>query len=270
MNFGSHEVRLRDEHNTKEGGHMTYCVGMRPKSGLVIISDTRTNAGIDNISIYNKLHVLADDAERLIVCASAGSLSVTQSMLSMVAEGLDPEHDEDPRRTVANSSSMFRVAQLVGEALSVSWRQISELLDGTGINSDVSLLLGGRIGDGPLMLYLIYSQGNFIECQPDSPYAQIGELKYGKPMLDRALHWDSPLDEAVKVGLISFDSTMRSNLSVGPPLDLIVIPEDRTQPVVRRRIVEGDAYFATLSAEWGRLLNDARQQIPDPPFMAAG
>jgi putative proteasome-type protease len=247
---------------------MTYCVGMRPKSGLVIISDTRTNAGIDNISIYNKLHLLADDEERVIVCASAGSLSVTQSMLSMLAEGLPSLEDDGPRRTVAIMPTMFRVAQLVGEALSIAWRQISELLQNTGINPDVSLLLGGRVGDGPLMLYLIYSQGNFIECQPDSPYAQIGELKYGKPMLDRALQWDSPLDEAVKVGLISFDSTMRSNLSVGPPLDLIVIPEDRALPVVRRRIEEGDTYFSALSAEWGKRLNEARQQIPDPPFMS--
>ena len=248
---------------------MTYCVGMRPKSGLVIIADTRTNAGIDNISIYNKLHVLAEDEERLIVVASAGSLSVTQSMLSMLAEGLAPDAEDAPRRTVGTMTTMFRVAQLVGEALSISWRQISKTLEDTGINADVSLLLGGRIGDGPLMLYLVYSQGNFIECQPDSPYAQIGELKYGKPMLDRALHWDSPLDEAVKVGLISFDSTMRSNLSVGPPLDLIVIPEDRAQKVVRLRITEGDPYFTQLSNEWGRMLNEARQAIPDPPFMKA-
>ena len=202
--------------------------------------------------------------------ASAGSLSVTQSMLSMLAEGLTPEVEDAPRRTVALMPTMFRVAQLVGEALSDAWRQISKTLAGTKINADVSLLLGGRIGDGPLMLYLIYSQGNFIECQPDSPYAQIGELKYGKPMLDRALTWDSPLDEAVKVGLISFDSTMRSNLSVGPPLDLVVIPEDRSKKIVRRRIQEGDAYFGQLSAEWGRLLNEARQQIPDPPFMQTG
>ncbi len=248
---------------------MTYCVGMRPKSGLVIIADTRTNAGIDNISIYNKLHVLADDGERLIVAASAGSLSVTQSMLSMLAEGLNPETEDGVRRTVTTMPTMFRVAQLVGEALSDAWRQISRTLAGTGINADVSLLLGGRIGDGPLMLYLVYSQGNFIECQPDSPYAQIGELKYGKPMLDRALHWESPLDETVKVGLITFDSTMRSNLSVGPPLDLIVIPEDRRRKVTRMRIGVDDPYFTMLSAEWGRLLNEARQSIPDPPFMKA-
>ncbi len=246
---------------------MTYCVGMRPKSGLVIIADTRTNAGIDNISIYNKLHTLAENDDRLIVAASAGSLSVTQSMLSMLAEGLPPETDDGVRRTVDVMPTMFRVAQLVGEALSCAWRQISKTLEDTGINSNVSLLLGGRIGDEPPVLYLIYPQGNFIECQPDSPYAQIGELKYGKPMLDRALNWDSPLDEAVKVGLISFDSTMRSNLSVGPPLDLIVIPEDRAKKVVRLRINEGDPYFTQLSNEWGRLLNDARQQIADPPFM---
>ena len=159
---------------------MTYCVGMRPKAGLVIISDTRTNAGIDNISTYNKLHVLADDGDRLIVAASAGSLSVTQSMLSMLAEGLDPEgHDdaEAPRRKVADMPTMFRVAKLVGEALADARKDIGKTLQGSGINADVSLLLGGRIGDGPLMLYLVYSEGNFIECQRDSPYGQIGELK---------------------------------------------------------------------------------------------
>lgn len=247
---------------------MTYCVGMLPEAGLVIISDTRTNAGIDNISTYKKLHILGDDGDRLIVCASAGSLSVTQSMLSMLAEGLDPDEEDDPRRTVAIMPTMFRVAQLVGEALVDARHEIKRTLDGTGINAEVSLLLGGRIGDGPLMLYLIYSEGNFIECQPDSPFAQIGELKYGKPILDRALHWDSTLDEAVKVGLISFDSTMRSNLSVGLPFDLIVIPADRAKPVIRRRILENDTYFKQLSADWGRLMNESRQQIADPPFMS--
>lgn len=249
---------------------MTYCVGMLPEAGLVIISDTRTNAGLDNISTYKKLHTLADDGSRLVVCASAGSLSVTQSMLSMLSEGLDPEDEDGPRRTVAMMPTMFRVAQLVGEALVDARREIETTLDGTGINADVSLLLGGRVGDGPLMLYLVYSEGNFIECQPDCPFAQIGELKYGKPILDRALHWESSLDEAVKVGLISFDSTMRSNLSVGLPFDLIVIPADRSRPVVRRRILENDAYFKQLSADWGRLMNESRQQIADPPFMNEG
>ena len=246
---------------------MTYCVGMRPQAGLVIIADTRTNAGIDNISTYNKLHMLAEGKDRIIICASAGSLSVTQSMLSMLSEGLEATEDDAPRRRVADMPTMFRVAQLVGEALALARRDIAKLLDGTDINGDVSLLLGGRVGDGPLMLYLVYSEGNFIECQRDSPYAQIGELKYGKPILDRALQWESPLDEAVKVGLISFDSTMRSNLSVGRPLDVIVVPEDRSAPIIRRRIEENDRYFNELSANWGRLMNESRQQIADPPFM---
>jgi putative proteasome-type protease len=246
---------------------MTYCVGMRLEAGVVIIADTRTNAGIDNISTYKKLHTLIETPDRLIVVASAGSLSVTQAMLSLLAEGLPPEEEDQPRRRIEEALSMFRAAEMVGEALAKARKEIGRTLHGTGINADVSLIMGGRVGDEPLKLYLIYSEGNFIETQHDCPYAQIGELKYGKPILDRALQWDTPLDEAMKTGLISFDSTMRSNLSVGLPFDFIVIPADRSLPVIRKRIDEEDDYFHRLSGEWGRLLNDARQQVPDPPYL---
>ncbi len=246
---------------------MTYCVGIRVEAGLVMMADTRTNAGIDNISIYKKLHVLADDAERLIVVASAGSLSVTQSMLSMLAEGLPAQDDSGVARLVAGQPTMFRVAQLVGEALSASRRAIGVTLEGTRINANASILLGGKIGGAPLALYLIYGEGNFIECQPDAPFLQIGELKYGKPILDRALFFQSSLEEAVKIALISFDSTIRSNLSVGRPIDVIAVPADLKRPVVRRRIEVDDDYFNTLSSEWSRTLNEGRQLIPDPPFM---
>jgi putative proteasome-type protease len=246
---------------------MTYCVGLLIKAGLVMIADTRTNAGIDNISIFKKLHVLANDKDRLIVAASAGSLSVTQSARSMIEEGLPGPHDGDPLRMLADAPTMFRAALLVGEALSTARRAISATLHGTAINASASILLGGRIGGEPLTLYQIYAEGNFIECQRDAPFLQIGELKYGKPILDRILTWDSPMDEAVKVALISFDSTMRSNLSVGRPLDLIIAPSDPTAPTIQRRIEEDDSYFNELSATWGRLLNDARTQVPDPPFL---
>jgi putative proteasome-type protease len=246
---------------------MTYCVGIRPAAGLVMMADTRTNAGVDNISTYRKLHTLADSEDRLIVLASAGSLSVTQSMLGLLSEGLAPIEEDGCTRTLATVPTLFRAAQLVGEAVTLARKPIDVTLEGTGINASVSLLLGGRIGDAPLGLYLIYGEGNFIECSPDSPFLQIGERKYGKPMLDRALDWNTPLDEAVKIGLISFDAAMRSNLSVGRPLDLIAIPEDRARPVVRRRIEEDDAYYNTLSRRWGELLNEARNAIPDPPFM---
>ncbi len=246
---------------------MTYCVGLLVEAGLVLISDTRTNAGIDNISIYKKLHTLCDDDGRLIMLASAGSLSVTQSMLSMLEEGMPALDESGVPRRVANQPTMFRVAQLVGEAVTAARRQIGQTLEGTKINAGISLLLGGRIGDGPLSLYLIYGEGNFIECQPDAPFLQIGELKYGKPILDRALTYQTTLDEAVKVALISFDSTIRSNLSVGRPLDLIVVPSDPEGRIIRRRIETDDSYFDELSADWGRLLNESRMAIADPPFL---
>lgn len=249
---------------------MTYCVGIRVDKGMVIIADTRTNAGIDNISIYKKLHVVEDEPGRLVVIASAGSLSVTQSALSLLAEGMPSGEEGAPPRRLADCATMFRVAQLTGEAVSCARKAISVTLEGTRINAGVSLLLGGRIGDEPLKLYLIYGEGNFIECQPDSPYLQIGELKYGKPILDRALDWDTSLAEAVKVGLISFDSTMRSNLSVGLPFDLIVVPSDPAAPTVKRRLEVDDDYFADLSRRWGQLMNEARMAIPAPGFMTPG
>ncbi len=246
---------------------MTYCVGMLVNDGLVMIADTRTNAGVDNISSYRKLHMLANGEDRLIMAAAAGNLSVTQLVLSLLEEGLAPLADGDPPRTLANAPTMFRAAQLVGEAVAMARQDVEKSLSAENIQAGISLLLGGRIGDGPLKLYLIYAQGNFIECHRDAPFLQIGETKYGKPILDRALGFDTPLDEAVKVGLISFDSTIRSNLAVGRPLDLVVIPNDPAKPAICRRIEANDAYFNDLSARWSMLLAESRATIPAPPFM---
>lgn len=247
---------------------MTYCVGILLRAGLIMIADTRTNAGIDNISTYRKLHMLADDDERTVVCMSAGNLSVTQHALGLLAEGLGPPGEDERPRTVKDMPTMFRVAQLVGEALMQAGRELKPALYAAGVPAGVSLLVGGRIGDGALKLFLIYDAGNFIECQPDSPFLQIGATQYGKPILDRAMNFETPLDEAVKVGLLSFDSTVRSDLSVGLPFDLIALPSDCAQPVVRRRIERDDAYFQDLSQRWSMLLNESRATIPDPPFMA--
>jgi putative proteasome-type protease len=247
---------------------MTYCVGVLVRDGLVLIADTRTNAGIDNISIYKKLHTLADSDERQIYACTAGSLSVTQSMLSLLEEGLPCLDDSGVPRTIATQATMFRVAQLVGEALFTAKRAIGVTLEGSKVSASASVLVGGRIGDGDLMLFQIYAEGNFIECQADAPFLQIGELKYGKPILDRALTYDTALDEAVKVALISFDSTMRSNLSVGLPLDVVAIPADPARAVVILRLSEDDGYFSQLSTDWGRMMNDSRMAIADPPFMA--
>lgn len=246
---------------------MTYCVGMLVETGLVMIADTRTNAGVDNISSYRKLHILDERDDRIVVAMTAGNLSVTQSAIALLREGLAPLEEGGNVRLVQDMPTLFRVAQLVGEAINAARSGLDGTLQGSTINTGVSMLVGGRIGDEPLRLYMIYAQGNFIECYPETPYLQIGETKYGKPILDRALNYQTPLGEVVKVGLISFDSTIRSNLAVGRPLDLIVIPADRTQPIIQRRLGWDDRYFNDLSVRWGMLLNEARATIPDPPFM---
>lgn len=246
---------------------MTYCVGIKLRDGLIMIADTRTNAGINNISVYRKLHILAEGDDRLIVCATAGNLSMSQQVLGQLAEGMPPLEESEPPRMIAQMPSMFRAAQLVGEAVMKVGAELRPALEVAGVSAGISLLLGGRICDGPLHLYQIYDAGNFIQCQEDCPFLQIGATQYGKPILDRAMNYDSEVGEAVKVGLLSFDATIRSDLSVGLPLDLIVIPADRSRPVIKRRIEVDDPYFRDLSARWSMLLNESRAIIPDPPFM---
>ena len=254
---------------------MTYCVGIALREGIIMISDTRTNAGIDNISVYRKMHVLADSDDRLIVCMSAGNLSVTQHVLGQLEEGLPPFGSDEHPRKLSHMPTMFRAAQLISEAVRLAGMELKPGLQRAGVPSGISLIVGGRIDladgtPGPLKLYLIYDAGNFIECCADTPFLQIGAAQYGKPILDRAMDYDSPLDEAVKVGLLSFDSTIRSDLSVGLPFDVVVMPADTSRPVIRRRIEREDAYFADLSNRWSLMLKESRATIPDPPFMTDG
>jgi putative proteasome-type protease len=234
-----------------------------------MVADTRTNAGIDNISTYRKLHVLADTKDSFIVAASAGNLSVTQLVLGMLSEGLPSRTPDEGVREIEHMPSMFQAAQLVGEAVMSAGAQLKPALYTAGVSSGISLLLGGRIHGGPLKLFLIYDAGNFIECQPDSPFFQIGACQYGKPILDRAMDYDSTLDEAVKVALLSFDSTIRSDKSVGLPFDLMAMRNDPKLPIIKRRIERDDPYMRDLSNRWSMLLNESRAAIPDPPFMAA-
>jgi putative proteasome-type protease len=247
---------------------MTYCLGMLLDAGLVMIADTRTNAGIDNIHSYRKLHCLADEPGRQVYAATAGNLSVSQTVISLVKEGLPAEEEGRMGRTLAQASSMFRAAQLVGEALQAANKTVGEALAALNIPGSASILLGGRIGAGPPSLYQIYEAGNFIECRSELPFFQIGETKYGRPILDRILKRGTPLGEAVKLGFLSFDSAMRSNLAVGRPLDIMVMPAEPDAPVLTQRIDGEDRYFNDLSVRWALLLKDAADTIPDPPFLA--
>jgi putative proteasome-type protease len=244
---------------------MTYCIGMLLDAGLVLIADTRTNAGVDNFSSHRKLHRLADSADRQIFACTSGSLSMSQNVLGLLAEGLKGEGGA--QRVIAEATSMFRVAQLVAEAVQEVNRTVGAALAESNVSSSVSFLVGGRIGHERPRLYLVYPAGNFIECGVESPFLQVGETKYGKPILDRGLRVTMPLDEAVKVGFLSFDSAMRSNLGVARPLDLIVMPADPAAPILSRRIEPDDEYFNLLSRRWAELLHEATGLIPNPPFL---
>lgn len=247
---------------------MTYCLGMSLESGLVLMADTRTNAGVDNFSTFRKLHVVRDEHERQVYAATAGNLSLSQAAIGFLTE--DSHHGGSGKGPALDEAeSMFRVAQIVGEAVAHVGSTTGEVLAGEHIDNSLEMLVAGRIGDGPLKLFLVYTIGNFIECTADVPFLQIGETKYGRPILDRALRYDTPLDEAVKIGILSFDSTMESNLGVAHPIDLLIIPADRSRLPFKRRIEEDDPYFLHITREWSRVLNEGVARMPDPPWLAA-
>jgi putative proteasome-type protease len=244
---------------------MTYGCGILVQDGLVMIADTRTNAGLDNISIFRKLHTFTNPGERVMAIAASGNLSITQSVLSIMREGLEnPTTGE--RETLMNARTMFQAAQRIGRAIRSVHEQEGAALEASDVEFEVSFLFGGQIeGDRP-RLYMIYSAGNFIECTTDTPYLQIGEHKYGKPVLDRAMHYDVELYEALKTSLISMDSTMRSNLGVGLPIDVLVVRTDVCDADLNHRIEAGEPYFHDLRSRWSAALRAAHQNIPRPPY----
>jgi putative proteasome-type protease len=244
---------------------MTYCVALRLKDGLVMLSDTRTNAGVDNIATFRKLHVFQEPGERIMALATAGNLSISQSVVSQLTEGMsNPATGEI--ETLMNAPTMFQAAQRIGRAV----RDLHDLegaaLKASEVAFDVSFLLGGQIKSGRLRLFMIYAAGNFIECTVDTPYLQIGEHKYGKPVLDRAITYGIDLYDALKIGLISVDSTMRSNLSVGLPLDVLIVRRDACAAELNYRIGPTEPYFQDLRDRWSAALRAAHMDIPRPPY----
>ena len=244
---------------------MTYCCGILVRAGLVMIADTRTNAGLDNISTFRKLHVYTQPGERIMALASSGNLSLSQSVRSTLIEGVEnPETGE--RETLMNAPTMFQAAQRIGRAIRNIQSVEGTALKAAEIEHEVAFLFGGQIKGDRLRLFMIYSAGNFIECTTDTPYLQIGEHKYGKPVLDRAVRYDTDLYDALKIGLISMDSTMRSNLGVGLPIDLLVVRTDSCDAELSYRIEPGEPYFQDLRERWSAALRAAHISIPRPPY----
>jgi putative proteasome-type protease len=247
---------------------MTYCCGVLVREGLVMIADTRTNAGLDNISTFRKLHVFRDSGERVMALASSGNLSLSQTVVSLLNEGMEnPETGE--RETLINAPTLFQAAKRLGRAIRMVHDSEAEALESAEVKFDVSFLFGGQIKGTRLRLFMVYAAGNFIECTTDTPYLQIGEHKYGKPVLDRAITFETDLDDALKIALISMDSTMRSNLGVGLPIDLVVIRRDACDAELTYRIEPGEPYFQDLRERWSAALRAAHIAIPRPPYRAA-
>ncbi|MBL8697915.1 MAG: peptidase [Alphaproteobacteria bacterium] len=244
---------------------MTYCVGLRLQEGLVLLSDTRTNAGVDNVSTFGKMHVVEKPGERVVCLMTAGNLSLSQIVVNMVQEGFESE-TLGGFFTLGSAPSMFGTAQLVGEAIRKAFAAHGEAMRAQSIGFDVSILLAGQIKDRRMRLFQIYSAGNFIEATEETPYLQIGEHKYGKPILDRAARWDTPLYDAIKLVLVSMDSTLRSNLTVGLPIDLLVYKRDTCRVDIRRRIHEDEPYFRQIREQWSSALRDAYRAIPRPDW----
>jgi putative proteasome-type protease len=238
---------------------MTYCVGLLLNEGIVLLSDTRTNAGLDNISTYRKMFLYEERGERVIAIMTAGSLSVTQTTIARLREAIE-DPDSDETQSIMKAPTMLKVAEIIGNMLAKVREDIDEKISAMqGVTA--SMIVAGQRRGGAMRMFLIYPEGNFIEATEDTPFLQIGEHKYGKPILDRVVKRSTSLADAQKAVLLSMDSTLRSNLSVGMPLDLCVIEKDACQVSHTRRIEAGDEQFRAMSEAWSRALRDGFSQI---------
>ena len=246
---------------------MTYCVGTMLDAGMVFASDSRTNAGVDHVSSYRKMHHFAADGERVIVILTSGNLSVTQSTISLLDHHA---RNPDSQKTVMNATSMYEVAELIGNALREVRQRDGAYLQQSNVDGSVSFIVGGQIRGEGQRLFNIYTEGNFIEATRETPYFQIGESKYGKPVIDRVVKAGTTLVDATKCVLVSFDSTMRSNISVGLPIDLLVYNRNSLRVGFQRHIEESDEYFEMIHKQWGEGLRRVFAQLPNPDWDISG
>jgi putative proteasome-type protease len=240
---------------------MTYCVGLKLRRGLVFMSDTRTNAGVDNISTFRKMFTWVDDGESFVTLMTAGNLATTQSVVSMIDERNKAPTDRSP--AILGFHSMFQVARYVGQTLKEVIGAHAENGERAESYFNATVIVGGQVKGSEPRLFLIYPEGNFIEASDDTPFLQIGEMKYGRPIIVRAFDPDMGFEAAVKLLLVSFDSTIKANLSVGLPLDVQVYERDSLKRGLVRRVKGDDVYFQTISHGWGDALKRAFDSLPD-------
>ena len=246
---------------------MTYCVGVLLKDGIVFGSDSRTHAGVDNFASFCKMTIFERPGDRVLVLLSSGSLAGTQAVISVLTQNAADEargQVKDGPQSLLTARTMFDVACVVSDAMRAIEQRDKAHLEKSDLSFNASFILGGQIGGEPMRLFRIYAEGNFIEAGADTPFLQTGETKYGKPILDRVIDRSTSLSDAAKCVLVSFDSTMRSNLSVGMPIDLVCYEKDALAIRKRLRFEQGDAYFDALSKKWSEGVRAAFKELPDP------
>jgi putative proteasome-type protease len=236
---------------------VTYCIGMLMDAGMVFLSDTRTNAGVDQINTFRKMSVFEQPGERVLVLLSAGNLAITQAVVSLLFE-----HQGKEGASLLTAPNLFEAARHVGDCLREVHNRDAAALAGFNIDFNAAFLLGGQIKGEQPRLFSIYAAGNFVEASADTPYFQIGESKYGKPILDRIFNWQSDLEQAAKCALISMDSTLKSNLSVGMPLDMLCYTSGSLKVDRRARIAADHPYFKSLREAWGERIKQAFSELP--------
>ena len=242
---------------------MTYCVGLLVDTGLVLLSDSRTNAGVDQINTFRKMATFQRPNERVLVLMSAGNLAITQAVVNLLHEA--PENSEEPAR-IFRATNMFNAARVVGDALREVHERDAAFLKELGHEFNGTFILGGQIRGEEPRLFHIYSAGNFIESSRETPYFQIGESKYGKPIIDRVISRSSSLAQAAKCALVSMDSTIRSNLTVGAPLDLAIVRRDEFRLATHISIDFDNEYFKMIRTRWGFALQEVFSELPNPEW----
>jgi putative proteasome-type protease len=243
---------------------MTYCVGMLLDAGLVFLADSRTSAGVDQVSTFRKLSVFERPGDRVMVLMSAGNLAISQAVVSLLRER---SRNDQASEHIFSVTSMFDAVRHVGEVLREVHRYDATALKDHGVEFNASFVFGGQIGSEPPRLFSLYAPGNFIEATGDTPYFQVGESKYGKPIIDRVVTRSTSLAQAAKCALISMDSTIRSNLSVGLPLDLVALKRDALQVQSHVNIDTEDTYFKMIRTRWSESLRHAFHALPDPEWL---
>lgn len=242
---------------------MTYCVAVTLNAGMVFASDSRTNAGVDQVASYRKMRVFSREGDRVIVILSSGNLSITQNAINLLQED---QREGGKKRTLYDARSMYEVAEMVGQALRDVRKRDAPYLEQANVSAGASFIVGGQIAGERERLFHVYSEGNFIESTAETTYFQIGESKYGKPVIDRVITPETSLLEATKCLLVSFDSTMRSNISVGLPIDLLIYRADTLRVAFQHQINESDAYFNMVHQRWGEGLRKVFTELPNPDW----